>query len=126
MKSMFVSTQGSYSDFCVTGIWSSYEKAVQYAGDPDDVQEWKIDCAGGDVPLVMRCPYYCRMADDGTVEKEECRRSLMVPENERGQAKRGNRYFYATSYVSVEHARKLCAEKRQEWLARKAILGERA
>jgi hypothetical protein len=126
---VYVVTEGSYSDFHVSAIFSSREKAVEYMGGfPDQfngIEEYELDA---EPPRVMSRCWHAHLRLDGSLYmpqsdgvedvEEECRHG----ERGRGWTTVQNYYpktlnwFNGKSYVSAEHAMKLAVEQRQKAL----------
>ena len=128
---VFVVTTGCYSDYSIKGIFSSKEKAEQYMvacrgsaacwdKDFNDIEEHILDQGLAEREHTRwRCGI---MLDDGSLgEAVVAQQNWGLPENshyvaERVPVYKGRGIVRVESVKSAEHALKLAAEKRQEWL----------
>ncbi len=117
-----VLTHGEYSDYRIYGVFSSKEKAEEYAklhGIPEDgYGEFGFEEYDLDGPLLEQWQdvFICQMDVDGNILQESVgERELRSPRWSEVEHSHSSCY-YAKSVVGVGHARKLCAEARQQWL----------
>lgn len=118
MTEIWVTTDGDYSDYHVTGVWSSEEKAREFckASGSDNMDCWKLDAPYNSTDQVVVERFECRMKEDGTVTSEKSKGKSIEDKGKRGKAYRSGRGFVGVSFMSPAHARKLCVERRQAWL----------
>lgn len=134
MKTVFVVTTGSYSDFRIKGVFSSAKKADEYISrskksqiahntDYNDVEEWTLDELAASKEYTHW--HYTLFLDDGAqVDPVHTSEQFGIPQNN-GQIFEKVPYYQGRGIVRVQscksaaHAKKLAAEKRQEWLRNK-------
>lgn len=128
MPQVYVATQGSYSDYHVLGIFSTREKANEYAaafegvpGDKIEIETFDLDV----LPLpVTHDAWSCHIKlNDGAISQERSYKSLHLP-GERGSVYKCHTRepaAQATSFVSAEHCHKIAAEYRQRWLREESL-----
>jgi len=120
---VYVVTAGDYSGYRIEAIFSAKESAESYIAegskvryaDYNGIEEWELDQEAG---FVMRPYWGVYLNKDGSMSGD-IRRSqqLADPDARRGEVGPcGDWGFQGESYVSEEHALKLAAEARQEWL----------
>jgi hypothetical protein len=113
---IYVVVDGEYSDYHICGIFSSRELANKYREDckpreGGEIEEWKVD---EHVGKIKRTLYRCEMPGARTWDFDQIDLpSLRVPEKNITIV--GDK-FWADSYVSSEHARKLGVEEEQRRL----------
>lgn len=126
---IYVVTSGSYSDYGIQGIFSTREKADRYISeynkahtysDINNVEEYNLDELDNQfmrqywtasINLLtgeLKAPYYDWQNND------ELKR--LCNNNGRSEHRECNGVFYVDSFVSEEHAKKVCVEKYQEHL----------
>lgn len=125
---VYVVTEGSYSDYTVMAIFSSEEKAIEYmGGHPEkfnDIETFELDV---EPPRVFGQVWCVSLNLDGSVQQPLWSNELTDVPKEHRQGERGEGRIYppinkyrgrvtGTSYVSGEHAMKLAVEQRQKAL----------
>ena len=122
---VYVVTSGSYSDYGIETVFSTREAAEAYIAegekltysDYNKIEEWPVDERAG---FIMRPYWLVWMMKDGSTENTRELEALAAPTARSGEVGEiGNWGFQAESFVSAEHALKLAAEARQEWLRKK-------
>jgi hypothetical protein len=120
---VYVVTEGDYSDYRIKAIFSTKDAAEAYISegskykyaDFNDIDEWELDAEAG---YIMRPYWGVYLTKDGSLSGDVRTGEQLADPNARsgevGQC--GDWGFQAESYVSEEHALKLAAEARQEWL----------
>jgi len=144
-KRVFVVTSGDYSSYSIEAVFDNRELAESFVGKSDaDIEEYVLNETSGEV-LAPRFHCKLLLEDGSIVEEwgdeeggriraglrgEVCvvvkrpsaRMGSMTPKEfadwmlERTEPEQGVLVLWATSHVSLEHARKLAAEGRQAWL----------
>ncbi len=126
-KSVFIVTQGSYSDYHICGVYSTralaesavdeLNRATTYYGD-QDIEEWFIDnCAGAPG---SRREFSITMKQDGTVTKFEMGDyPSCAPSGERYRRHDtpADAWCFNVMAETLEHAIKIVNEKRIQMLA---------
>lgn len=130
---VYLVSTGQYSDWAVRGIFSTREKAealrveLGKVGDcnspPNDVAEWEVD---GEEGKVCRMIHSARMDFDTGDCRTYSPRPDIWPASDAceiypGETHDGHAWVCVESPVSAEHAAKVAAEKRQEWLRSRAV-----
>lgn len=125
---VYMVTSGEYSDYGVCGVFSSMEKAQEYMGRPEqfnDVKELEVDSVP---PRVWKQMWTVDLDYKGDLthyydNRQESRWQEFEEDPGRGSSRAwGPSYdnrgptFFATSYVSWDHALKLAIECRQKAL----------
>ena len=120
MKTIYVVTSGSYSDYSINGLFSTLEKAQAFMDknkselccDQGDIEEWNLDEL---VKYTSKTVWFCKLGTkSGTILRERRHEKSCPP---RYTSSRGDKiYVWSESSVSPEHAHKLAVEKRQEVL----------
>lgn len=113
---IYVVTSGDYSDYGIEAMFSTREKAQAYIdarnlNDYDEgreVNEWIVDEQEG---WLMRPQWEAHIRNEPPSIRD---RDAAI--------RRGKEVAYITSYVSPEHALKLAAEVRQQWLREQGIV----
>jgi hypothetical protein len=96
---------------------------VNSTRDTPRIEEWAVDHVDK-MTAEAKESYNVNLTADGDVEHYWIDKAI-VPANRRNEeVQHWNRVFHATSYVSKEHALKLAAEKRQEWLREQVAVHE--
>lgn len=118
-------TEGHYSSHRIVGVFSSEAKAREYValmkndpeGDSGDFEfnEYPIDTQ---LAEEWRSVYSCQIDADGNVINTREDRALVEVGFFENPSHQSSSRFYARSSISPEHAMKLCAEQRQDWLRR--------
>jgi len=120
---VFVVTQGSYSDYSICAIFSTREKAVEhmggFPGEFNDIEEYDLDSLR---PRKLTKQWNARLNWDGSVHQYENKNPSVIDVVEAYVGERGGSYtftwrggaFVGMSYVSYEHAMKLAVEERQK------------
>lgn len=127
---VYVVTRGEYSDYCISAIFSTHEKAEEYMGgfpgEFNEIEEYELD---SEQPLVMGKCWVANLRLDGseympTFDGVECI-AEEFRSGERGYGTTEERkygyaneldWFVGKSYVNKEHAMKLAVEQRQKAL----------
>ena len=128
---IYIVTSGEYSDYRIEGIFSSRVKAEVFieeakkktnTGSDFCFEEWELDERTKDTVAT----FWSAILDIATGAIRNCNaRVEFVPENKRVKSVDVWKYvceaypkghIVSRSYVSSEHAAKLCMEKRQELL----------
>lgn len=122
MTTIYLVTSGEYSNYGINGVFSSEQLAKEFIEKHKDggIEEWELDERSREEV----CPYWRADLDVAT--------SVLVPGNVGSDladpktrtatiefdSHASNAYpkghIYSISYVSQEHANKLCVEKKQE------------
>ena len=119
---VWILDSGCYSDHHLVGVFSSEEKAMEAKArrkNLDDHDPWEtevdgvlahehgpsfrhnIEKATGDTSYAGECPPHSRHPRNAIVDQTD-------------------RHIFVESPISAEHAAKVAAEKRQEWLRKNA------
>lgn len=124
---IYIVTQGEYSDYHIKAVFLDEQAAKDFVAIcGGDIEDWQVGVPENAVYATIHC---CQLwADDGSLRYEThptydykqwvlrdvglWRVNRAWNSREQGQAIQ----VYAQSTVSLEHARKLAAEGRQEWL----------
>ncbi len=129
MATVYVVTQGSYSDYHIKAIFSTEEAAKTYAsqhpglgGDLPEVEEWELDKWVGSSKVPT---WTARISiSDGTLEVHKDENLYLVPQGVvcpfRYYRKNPERVTVGST-VSAKHAEKLAVEARQECLRRGSV-----
>ena len=122
MTIVYLVTSGEYSNYSVNGAFSSEQLAQEFIekfGEAN-IASWELD----DRCQEEICSYWCALLDLATecFLEQKPRSELADPKTRVGSV--GHRsytcqahpkgYIVSQSYVSQEHANKLCIEKKQE------------
>jgi hypothetical protein len=120
---VIVLTSGEYSAYQIHGVFSSEEKAKEYASlltqGEDGPGSFSHEEYEVDAPLSesWQTVYGCSLDIDGNLHKEWTKRELLPPAwTEMKPFNQSSTEFVSSSTVSAEHAMKLAAEVRQSWL----------
>ena len=141
MKSVFVVTEGCYSDYTIEAVFSTRKLADMYVQRHQMVSRWTQDWRVEEWPLdawnkreVPRTVWsVCIDLKSGKITDRDSQTVLALPRaripmNLRVTAEvlsnpprdmKGGRHICVGSLVSVAHAEKLAAEARQKWLRMK-------
>lgn len=116
---IYVVTDGEYSDYHICGVFSTKVKAEKYCADTREggVEEWLLDAEAGKVKRTM---FMCFMPDGECREYEQIDFPNLRTPKEHIFDMPWKQGFRADSYVSEEHARKLAIEEHQRRLREKA------
>lgn len=127
MKTVYVLTSGEYSDYHISGVFSTKKKAERFilnnptgSYDRYDIEEWELDERQDDTTKTIWC---CVLSlKDGTISGEwsyelSCKDYYTEVKAFRLEVR-------GCSSVSREHAQKLAIEKRQETLRLEGFLYE--
>lgn len=124
MTTIYLVTSGEYSDYCVEGVFSSEKLAKEFAvKSGGEIEPWVLDERSVD----RNCHYWLAVLHLATGNLSprggEDKYELANPKTRAGYVKYDPAYkseaypkgcIYSKSYVSQEHANKLCVEKKQE------------
>lgn len=126
---VYVVTDGSYSDYGIKAIFSTKELAEEYqdAGKFDDIEEWELDAEVGKIPretwnVTIDCttgelmPVYHNIASNHNMGLPSDRGFARDLQRRNNANSPFETVIAATSYESPEHAQKLAIEARQAWL----------
>ena len=124
-KTVWIVTSGEYSDYRYHGIFSTEEKAKEYAAKLCTERNHDVpDCTAVEVDALedaeMRLTYICHLDIGGNVVKEFTGSEALVSLRDRGSSNpcnpnNGPTIFFGQGY-SHEQARKLAVECRQAYL----------
>ncbi len=120
---VIVLTSGEYSDYGISGVFSSMAKAEAYVmtmqkGEGGltgyNFEEYEADeCSAESWQSI----FACAIDVDGNLIRESTEEKLVMPDySEVRDFLRSSTEFRAESSISADHARKLAAENRQSWL----------
>lgn len=126
MTTVFIVTEGDYSDYRIRSVFSTRELAEAHISNRQpngEIEEWAVDC---ERDAVERTLYMVTIGEDGNVlhkSDTSCFDSVMVnpASGIKSQQKEFNSYhkkwyFAGHSFQSHDHAQKLAVECRQAWL----------
>lgn len=120
---VYVLTTGSYSDTSIVGVFSSREAAVAAGtGDSEvnDPEEYELD-ERAEHRYGPTWSVFFRKETGGLEPQRHAWQKIRHPSACEIQ---DNQYgIFVASPISAEHALKVAAEKRQEWLRMKAVSG---
>lgn len=128
---VWIVTEGCYSDYHIEGVFSSRELAEAYAqtikGGEVNIAEWDVDAQS---KTVWRRAHVVHLSAETGEVVDTCTFDTHVSPATRGWAEsraygddppsRG--VFMAESYISPEHALKLAVEARQAWLRQESAV----
>ena len=119
MHTVYVCTEGEYSDYRVVRVVATEDEAKGFkqAGGCDNYDEWTVGLQ--DQRFWHHKTLYCCTLDEegGVVSESQC--ELLLPDGYRGTgdseflSSQPGRRYHGHSAVSAGHARKLAAEARQ-------------
>lgn len=127
---VYVVTSGSYSDYSIDAVFLDKDAAEKYVPEvskslwkhPVVIEEWIADAEAGKIVRKV-------FASDISLHTGALQVISMGAELDDPNARRDKVEFYertmevrASSYVSQEHADKLCVEYRQGWLRERQVL----
>jgi hypothetical protein len=116
MKTAYVITSGSYSDYGISGVFSTKEKAEEFVSnnqcDDYDIEEWSINELEGQTHKTV---WTCHLNKE-TGDVEFANEFKILCDKRYTASEVYKEFIKGESSVSAEHARKLAVEKRQEWL----------
>lgn len=125
-QTIFVVTDGCYSDIHIVGLFSDRHKAEEIAVGLRDgeVSEWILDAlVEHEVKTnvwegMINFLYgdFISLGEDDRVVRPKGARGLTEVRYRYPKPGEKEPYGYVESYVSEEHARKMAAELRQAWL----------
>lgn len=129
-KTIYVVTSGSYSDYTISGVFSTKEGADRYISESskhcyseDRVEEFQLD---SESEKIMRTVWwaYCSVPTGEVVacycSKGMANKNHRVDDWDGDSIDNQKANVLACSYVSEEHAIKVAVERRQEVLRRRA------
>ena len=130
-KTAFIVTAGEYSDYRIEGVFSSKPKAEAYVAefrkerhyDHDiSIEEWGIDAEAG---KVVRTVWNSLIEfQTGEIRHNNPTTAIADPNQrfiEESPPPWNHPRMIRQSFVSQEHADKLCVESRQKWLRMKGM-----
>jgi hypothetical protein len=122
---VYVVTQGEYSDYHIKGVFSTEEKAKEFMANKkkgDTIDSWILDERED---YCDRQAWLCVLRESGDVHWQGMDTEFASPST-RGYVEKeeydGQQIFRATSYESAQHALKLATECRQAWLRKQTEL----
>ena len=126
-ETVYVVTQGQYSDYLIEGVFSNRDLADEYVKQAHleglgerSIEEWTLDELAG---KTYRQWFWVTMDMDGTILEENGTQFWLGSQREsKVHMNLSGTTIYAKSTVSMEHARKVAAEKRQSELRSRAII----
>ncbi len=122
MPTVYLVTSGEYSDYSVDGAFSTEGLAKEFAAKAEgaQIEPWELDERCQD----ENCSYWSAELDlatdllltrnSGTELADPKTRVATVEHADYVCKAHPEGYVYSHSYVSQEHANKLCVEKKQE------------
>jgi hypothetical protein len=131
MTTIYIVTNGSYSDYHIEAVFSTKaaaeawlaeaQESSGFSADLPQIEEWPLDERAGEI---LRTAWRCGIRlDSGEFYGEEPLRALGKPQERTATVEEYPPQLPAfggvclvISYVSAEHARKLAVEYRQKWL----------
>lgn len=122
MTTVYLVTSGEYSDYSINGVFSTEQLAEEFAAkiEGGEVDPWELDERSQE----ENCPCWVALLDlatellsvrnQGSVLCSPSKRvDTAIHTNYKSKA-HPKGYILSRSYVSQEHADKLCVEKKQE------------
>lgn len=128
-QTVYLVSHGEYSDYTIDGVFSSEEKAQAYIDAFPDSQIQRYGESRGIEPLVVdecvghewghthECRISCKSGEidrDWTHSHREMRHPTECEIDEYDHE--DDHYICVESPISMDHAKKVAVEKRQEWL----------
>lgn len=127
-QTVYVVTEGQYSDYGITAMFSTkalaeaYIEEIKRKNESDhcdaNIEEWVLDESAGNVAKDV---FHCSIdLKSGEIGNQWDYREI-VPNNKRvGETSIIGQFATVTSYVNAAHANKLAVKARQKWLREKA------